>query len=122
MLALDVARIEAGLLLIEVDFYSSKKALIASQKYSPFEMGLGRLVQLDKRAVRRPRALAEERRRGPARQIVGLEIDWPEVEKLYDAVGLPPQCRRDGVARRGAGLPRTAARSAARRRPRGRPC
>ena len=58
MLALDVARIEAGLLLIDVDFYSSKKALIESQKYSPFEMGLGRLVQLDKRAVRRPRRAA----------------------------------------------------------------
>jgi len=33
MLALDVARIEAGLLLIEVDFNSSKKAMIESQKY-----------------------------------------------------------------------------------------
>ncbi|HYJ86254.1 MAG TPA: aminomethyltransferase family protein, partial [Pyrinomonadaceae bacterium] len=48
MLALDVARIEAGLLLIDVDFNSSKKALIDEQKYSPFEMGLGRLVHLDK--------------------------------------------------------------------------
>src|SRR6478735_4453209 len=46
--ALDVARIEAGLLLIDVDFFSSKKALIASQTYSPFEMGLARLVNLDK--------------------------------------------------------------------------
>src|SRR6058998_1406833 len=49
MLALDIARVEAGLLLIDVDFNSSKKALIESQKYSPYEMGLGRLVQLDKR-------------------------------------------------------------------------
>src|SRR4030095_11987595 len=48
MLALDVARIEAGLLLIDIDFNSSKKALIADQKYSPAEMGLGRLVKLDK--------------------------------------------------------------------------
>src|SRR5262245_23785957 len=48
MLALDVARMEAGLLLIEVDFFSSRKALIAAQQYSPYEMGLGRLVQLDK--------------------------------------------------------------------------
>ena len=51
MLALDVARIEAGLLLIDVDFNSSKKALIEAQKYSPFEMGLGRLVNLDKPKV-----------------------------------------------------------------------
>ena len=53
MLALDVARIEAGLLLIEVDFNSSKKAVIESQKYSPYELGLGRLVNLDKATVRR---------------------------------------------------------------------
>src|SRR5207247_2887607 len=91
MLALDVARIEAGLLLIDVDFNSSKKAMIESQKYSPFEMGLGRLVQLDIRPfVCRP-ALAEEQRRGPARRLVGLEISWPAVEVLYDALGLAPQ-------------------------------
>ena len=48
MLALDVARIEAGLLLIEVDYISSKKALIESQKYSPYEMVFGKMVHLDK--------------------------------------------------------------------------
>src|SRR6476619_3917125 len=48
MLALDVARIEAGLLLIEVDFFSSRKAMIPSQMYSPFELGMSRLVSLDK--------------------------------------------------------------------------
>ena len=48
MLALDVARIEAGLLLIEVDYISSKKALIPEQKYSPYELGFGKMVHLDK--------------------------------------------------------------------------
>ena len=91
MLALDVARVEAGLLLIEVDFNSSKKALIEPQKYSPYEMGLGRLVQLDARPFVGRQALAEEHRRGPARQIVGLEISWPAIESLYDRVGLAPQ-------------------------------
>jgi aminomethyltransferase len=91
MLALDVARVEAGLLLIEVDFNSSKKAVIEAQKYSPFEMGLGRLVQLDKRPFVGRAALVEEQRRGPARQIAGLEISWPAVEKLYDDIGLAPQ-------------------------------
>jgi aminomethyltransferase len=93
MLALDVARIEAGLLLlllIEVDFFSSRKAMIASQMYSPYELGMGKLVSLDKGRFIGQRALREEHRRGPARQIVGLEIDWNEVEKLYDAVGLAP--------------------------------
>jgi aminomethyltransferase len=91
MLALDVARIEAGLLLIEVDFHSSKKALIESQKYSPLEMGLGRLVHLDKPRFIGQSALAKEARRGPPRQIVGLEIHWTAVEALYDAIGLAPQ-------------------------------
>jgi aminomethyltransferase len=91
MLALDVARVEAGLLLIDVDFNSSKKALIEAQKYSPYEMGLGRLVQLDKRPFVGREALADEHRRGPARRIVGLEISWPAIEKLYDDLGLAPQ-------------------------------
>jgi aminomethyltransferase len=90
MLALDVARIEAGLLLIDVDFQSSRKALIETQKYSPFELGLGRLVELGKGPFVGRAALAAEYRRGPKRQIVGLEVDWTEVEVLYEAVGLPP--------------------------------
>lgn len=90
MLALDVARIEAGLLLIDVDFNSSKKALIDDQKYSPFEMGLSRLVSLDKNRFVGQAALTAEKKRGHAREIVGLEIDWTEVEKLYEKVGLPP--------------------------------
>jgi len=90
MLALDVARIEAGLLLIDVDFHSSKKALIETQKYSPYELGLGRLVDLKKGPFIGRAALHDEVKRGIARQIVGLEIEWTEVEKLYEAVGLPP--------------------------------
>ena len=90
MLALDVARIEAGLLLIEVDFFSSRKAMIPAQSFSPYELGMGRLVALDKGRFIGQRALRAEHKRGPSRQIVGLEIDWNEVEKLYDAVGLAP--------------------------------
>lgn len=90
MLALDVARIEAGLLLIEVDFNSSKKAIIESQKYSPFELGLGRLVNLDKGRFVGQEALAAEQKRGHAREIVGLEIDWNGIERVYEQVGLPP--------------------------------
>src|SRR5882757_6423365 len=91
MLALDVARVEAGLLLIDVDFHSCKKALIESQKYTPLEMGLGRLVQLDARPFVGRVSLIEEQRRGPARQIVGLDVHWPAIEKLYEDVGLAPQ-------------------------------
>ena len=91
MLALDVARIEAGLILIEVDFFSSKKAMIEAQKYSPYEIGLGRLVNLNKEYFIGRAALEEENRRGPERALVGLDIDWPDIENLYDCVGLAPQ-------------------------------
>jgi aminomethyltransferase len=90
MLALDMARVEAGLLLIDVDFNSSRKALIESQKYTPLEMGLGRLVTIDKAPFVGRGALAAEQRRGPARMVAGLHIDWPEVEALYDRFGLAP--------------------------------
>ena len=90
LLALDVARVEAGLLLIDVDFFSAKKALTASQLYTPFEMGLGRLVDFNKERFIGRDALAAEQAAGPKRKIVGVEVKWPDVEKLYDAVGLPP--------------------------------
>jgi aminomethyltransferase len=53
-------------------------------------MGLGRLVQLDKAPFVGRRALALERQRGPKRMIVGLAVDWDDVERLYDRVGLAP--------------------------------
>jgi aminomethyltransferase len=90
MLALDVARVEAGLLLIEVDYISSKKALIASQKYSPYELGFGKMVHLDKENFIGKRALARDNKNGVARQLVGLEVDWVEVEEQHDKFGLSP--------------------------------
>jgi aminomethyltransferase len=90
MLALDVARIEAGLLLIDVDFFSARKAVAASQIYSPFEMGLSRLVDFNKERFVGRDALAAEQTVAPTRRIVGLAVHWPAVEQLYDRVGLPP--------------------------------
>jgi len=90
MIALDIARIEAGLILIEVDYISSKKALIESQKYSPAEIGLGKLVDLKKDFVGRE-ALALEAKKGAERALVGLEINWNEVEALYEKLKMAPQ-------------------------------
>jgi len=90
LLALDVTRIEAGLLLLDVDFFSARRALTESQRYTPFQMGLDRLVDLTKASFIGRRALVEERRHGPSRRIVGVAIDWTDVEQLYTAVGLPP--------------------------------
>lgn len=91
MLALDIARIEAGLILKDVDYVSSKKALIESQKYSPYELGLGRLVDFKKDHFVGRAALLEEQKKGAARALVGLELDWDELEQQYDAIGMPPQ-------------------------------
>jgi aminomethyltransferase len=90
MLALDVARVEAGLLLIDVDYTSSKKALIPSQKYSPYELGFGKMVHLNKENFIGKAALEQDQRQGVARQFVGLEIDWTEVEARYETFGLTP--------------------------------
>jgi aminomethyltransferase len=90
MLALDVARIEAGLLLIEVDYNSSKKALIPEQKYSPYELGFGKMVHLEKENFVGRAALAEQNKRGVPRQLVGLEMDWVEIEERFDKFGLTP--------------------------------
>ena len=91
MIALDIARIEAGLILIEVDYISSKKALIDSQKYSPAEIGLGKLVDLKKESFVGREALAAEAKKGAERALVGLEINWNEVEALYEKIGMAPQ-------------------------------
>jgi aminomethyltransferase len=92
MLALDMVRLEAGLILIDVDFTSARHALIPEQAYSPFEIGLGRLVNFEKAHFVGKRALEAERDGGgPARRLVGLTIDWASIESLSAARGLPPQ-------------------------------
>ena len=90
LLALDVARIEAGLLLIEVDFFSVRRALIASEIYTPFDMSLDRLVDLKKPHFVGREALVAARAAGATRRIVGLTLEWADVEKIYEASHLPP--------------------------------
>lgn len=91
MLALDMARLEAGFVLIEVDYTSAERALIGAQKFSPFEIGLGWTVGLEKQGFVGQAALRAEKERGSPRQLVGLEIDWEGFERLFDEAGLPTQ-------------------------------
>jgi aminomethyltransferase len=91
ILALDVARVEAGLLLIDVDYFPANRALIEDRKSSPYELGLGWTVKLDKGPFIGRRALIAEKGRGPSWRFCGLEIDWDSIEGLYSAVGLPPE-------------------------------
>ncbi|MDX1613546.1 MAG: aminomethyltransferase family protein [Candidatus Promineifilaceae bacterium] len=91
MVALDIARIEAGLLLIDVDYVSARHALTEAKMSSPYEAGLGWTVALDKGPFVGRQALADEQARGPTWRLVGLEIDWPALEALYARYDLPPQ-------------------------------
>jgi aminomethyltransferase len=91
MLALDVVRLEAGLILLEVDYTSARHAMNPEQNYSPGEIGLGRLVSFDKADfVGRLALLREHQAGGPARRLVGLQLDWYGIEGLFSAQGLPP--------------------------------
>lgn len=89
--ALDIARIEAGLIMMDVDYYSSHHALIEQRKSSPYEINLGWAVSAGKGPFNGRRALAAERARGAAWGFVGLEIEWESFERLFAAHGLPPQ-------------------------------
>ncbi len=100
--ALDMTRVEAGFILLGVDYFSSIKTVIESRKSTPFEIGLGWTVQLDRepRCIGH-RALAEEKEKGSVWRLVGLEASWEELESLYEEYGLPPnlppEASRDAV-------------------------
>ncbi len=99
--ALDVTRIEAGFVLLGVDYYSAPKVVLESRKSSPFELGLGWTVHLDRAPFVGRDALAAEKARGSEWALVGLEVSWEALEALYESYGLPPSlpatARRDGL-------------------------
>jgi aminomethyltransferase len=100
--ALDVSRVEAGLILIEAEYTSARHAISSEQMYSPFEIGLGRLVDLGKPSFVGRHALELELRSGgPPRRLAGLELDWTAIEGLYADHGQPatfsPLVHRDPV-------------------------
>ena len=101
ILAMDMARVEAGLFMLEVDYTSTTHAWIEPQKSSPFELGLDWTVALDKPGyfVGR-RALEREKREGSVWKMMGLEVEWEGMERIYKEVGLPPQI--PGMAVRGS--------------------
>ena len=88
--ALDMARIEAGLILLDVDYISTRHAIIQSRKSSPYELGLGWAVKMKKKDFIGKKALEAEQARGPEWEFVGIEIQWDELEAHYRKVGLAP--------------------------------
>lgn len=89
--ALDVSRIEASFIMNGVDYYCANHCLIEDRKSSPYELGLDWTVQLDREPFVGHAALRREARTGTKRRFVGLDIDWEEVERLFDGYGLPPE-------------------------------
>ena len=92
MLALDVVRLEAGLVLLEVDYTSARHALNPEQNYSPYELAMDRLVNLDKASdfVGRLALRREQAKGGPPRRLVGVQLDWSDIESAFSKQGLPP--------------------------------
>ena len=88
--ALDIARIEAGLILLDVDYISSRHAIIESRKSSPFELGLGWTVKMNNNNFIGKDALKKELDRGSEWDFVGIEITWSELENHYRNAGLAP--------------------------------
>ena len=86
LLALDVARLEAGFILIGVDYASAENAKVAADRMSPYALGLGWAVKLDKGPFEgRAALLAERSNGGPPSRVVGLEVPWEPIEALYIA-------------------------------------
>ena len=90
--ALDMSRIEAGFVLLGVDYFSAPHVTVEEKKYSPYEIGLDWTVELDREPFVGQAALLKEKKNGgPKRVLVGLEIDWLHLESLYQEHDLPPQ-------------------------------
>lgn len=91
--ALDICRLEASLILIEAEYTSARHAFAPELKYSPFEIGLGRLVKFEKAAefTGKRALLAEREAGGPERRLVGVELDWSAIEAMYARHDLAPQ-------------------------------
>lgn len=88
--AMDVARVEAGFVMLGVDFDSAPRCTVPQHASTPYELGFDWLVELNRAPFIGQRALQREAEAGPAVRLVGLEISWPAVEALYEAHGLPP--------------------------------
>ena len=97
--ALKMARVEAGLLLMDVDLHSSRYAWVDAQRETPNELGWGwmlRKLEKDDRDFTGRAAIETELKNKTSRwTTVGLEIDWHDYERIFRDVGiLPPKHER----------------------------
>jgi aminomethyltransferase len=89
--AMDVTRIEAGYIMNGVDYFSANTCVIESRKSTPYEIGLGWTVDLDRDPFIGQDALKAEKAKGSAWAVVGLVYDWSAFERLFNEFGLPPE-------------------------------
>ena len=89
--ALDIARIEAGLILLDVDYISAKNAIIESRKSSPLELGLDWTVKIDKENFIGKKALENDLLSGVKWKFIGIEIEWDSFQKIHKEIGLAPE-------------------------------
>ena len=94
MTALYMARIEAGLLLLDVDFHSSRFAWTDAERTTPLELGLGwmfRDLADDRAGLHRARRARREQAAKTSRwRLTGLIVDWRDYDRIYDEAGLIP--------------------------------
>jgi aminomethyltransferase len=92
--ALLITRIEAGLVLIDVDFYSARYAWNDEQRTTPIELGLGwmlRDLESDGRPFIGRKAIEREMNNGTSRwRTVGITVDWEDWNRVYGERGLIP--------------------------------
>ena len=94
----DVARMEAGLIIVGPDYTGAgtdidRGAAIEVDRQdqrSPYEMRLGNFVHLDKADFIGKEALKQEKEAGNSRRMRGLLIDWEGIAGLFTKQGLPP--------------------------------
>ncbi len=88
--ALNIARIEAGFLQVDVDFLSAESAIRTGRSRTPDELSLDWLVDFDKGHFNGRRALQKARISGPTCRLVGIEIggNKPAVNSLIYADSL----------------------------------
>jgi aminomethyltransferase len=86
--ALDVARIEAGLIMLEIDYTPANKAMTDAQTSTPLELGMNWAISWKKGNFVGRKALLAEKERGSVSILMGLEIDHKEYERQHHALGL----------------------------------
>lgn len=87
--ALDVSRIEAGLIMLDIDYTPANKAMHDCQTSTPLELSLNWAISWKKGNFVGRKALAAEKQNGSTIKLVGLEIDHKEYERQHHELGLP---------------------------------